>query len=261
MFKYMRNLYSNVIGNGDRNLIVLHGFLGMGNNWKSHALNWAKSGFKVHLIDQRNHGRSFWNENFDYKVLSKDLFFYLESLKISKTIILGHSMGGKTAMQFALNYNDRVDKLIIVDISPREYPSKHKKILEGLYKLNLKKIETRKESDVFLSNYVKDFKMRRFLLKNLYWNSSNKLALRLNINVLINKSEAVAKEIYINKQITTSTLFLKGEFSDYISNDDIRLIETKFGSFKIQEISSSGHWLHVENPINFMDITSSFLKS
>ena len=119
------NLYSNILGEGNNHLIILHGFLGIGDNWKSQAKIFANNLFKVHLVDQRNHGRSFWSNNFNYDVLADDLKFYMDHHNIHKAIILGHSMCGKTAMNFSFTYPKRVEKLIIIDISPKKYKSKH----------------------------------------------------------------------------------------------------------------------------------------
>ena len=97
----MKLLHSLILGSGERHLIVLHGFLGMGDNWKTHAKRWEAQGWCVHLIDQRNHGRSFWSTEFNYPILAEDLKTYLDHHQIQKCTLLGHSMGGKTAMFFA----------------------------------------------------------------------------------------------------------------------------------------------------------------
>ena len=132
----MELLHSNIIGEGEKNLLILHGFLGMGDNWKTHAKNLAVKGYRVHLIDQRNHGRSFWSVDFSYQLMVEDLKTYMDHHKITSAILLGHSMGGKTAMNFALKYSQFVDQLIIVDISPRYYAPHHQNILKGLASLD-----------------------------------------------------------------------------------------------------------------------------
>ena len=114
-------LHSNIIGLGTDHLVILHGFLGMGDNWKTHAKNLAEKGYCVHLVDQRNHGRSFWSGAFDYDIMVEDLLNYLDHHALEEVILLGHSMGGKTAMGFALKNADRVKKLIVADIAPKYY--------------------------------------------------------------------------------------------------------------------------------------------
>ena len=128
----MKLLSSNIIGNGTKDLIILHGFLGMGDNWKGFAKKITNIGYKVHLLDQRNHGRSFWDKEFNYKILSIDLYNYVSYNNINNPIILGHSMGGKTAMKFAIDFPEKIKKLIVVDIVPKKYKESHIDILKGL---------------------------------------------------------------------------------------------------------------------------------
>ena len=253
------NLHSLIIGDGDKHLIVLHGFLGMGNNWKSYALGWSQLGFKVHLIDQRNHGRSFWSDEFDYKILSDDIFKYMRDLKISSSIIIGHSMGGKTAMNFALNHQKMITKLIIVDISPRKYVQNNQDILDGLGSMDFGLIKSRKEAHKHLLSKVPEIEFRNFLLKNLYWNNSNSLSLRLNINVL-KKSSSIYESVSSHNSFKGPVLFIKGDMSDYIIDEDKSLIINLFPRAKIQIIKNAGHWVHVENKIDFNTVVQNFLK-
>jgi len=139
-------LHSNIIGKGNP-FIILHGFLGVGDNWKTLAKRFSEKGYQLHLVDQRNHGRSFHHEDFDYDILAEDLKNYCEYYKLEKIILLGHSMGGKTAMLFAAKYPELVQKLIVADIAPRFYPIHHDTILEGLASLYFKALKCRKEAD------------------------------------------------------------------------------------------------------------------
>ncbi|MEO0902774.1 MAG: alpha/beta fold hydrolase [Bacteroidota bacterium] len=135
----MEQLHSRILGEG-RPLLILHGFLGMSDNWKTLGNQFAENGFQVHLIDQRNHGKSFRSENFDYEILSKDLLYYIEKHQIYNANIIGHSMGGKTAMQFAISYPTHINKLIVADISPKFYPPHHQYIIDALTQLNFEEI-------------------------------------------------------------------------------------------------------------------------
>ena len=155
-------LHSNIIGEGPP-FIILHGFLGMGDNWKTLAKQFSALGFQVHLVDQRNHGRSFHSSEFNYDVLAADLKAYCNYHNLENIILLGHSMGGKTAMLFAALHPEIVSKLIVADIAPRFYPVHHDAILEGLSKLDFEKITSRKEAEIQLSTYVHDVGIRQFL--------------------------------------------------------------------------------------------------
>ena len=169
-------LHSNIIGKG-KPFVILHGFLGMGDNWKTLGKLFSENDFEVHLVDQRNHGRSFWSDTFNYEVLAEDLKAYCNDHDLNDIILLGHSMGGKTAMTAATEYPDLIDKLIVADISPRFYPVHHDKILDGLSALDFESIKTRGQADEALSSYISDFGTRQFLLKNIYRIEKDKLGL------------------------------------------------------------------------------------
>ncbi|MEO2144206.1 MAG: alpha/beta fold hydrolase, partial [Flavobacteriaceae bacterium] len=159
-------------------VVILHGLFGSGDNWKTYANKLEPEGFCIHLIDQRNHGRSFHSNEFNYDLLVKDLKYYLDHNKIDNCILIGHSMGGKTAMNFALQYSRYVSDLIIIDIAPKLYPIHHDKIIEALASFNLESISSRGEVDQKLSNYIDDSMLKNFLLQNLYWIDKNKLAFK-----------------------------------------------------------------------------------
>jgi esterase len=250
----MNILHSNIIGSGDNHMIILHGFLGMGDNWKTHAKNLAEKGYCVHLVDQRNHGRSFWSEIFDYDTMVEDLRIYLDHHGLDQVILLGHSMGGKTAMGFALKHGDRIQKLIIADIAPKYYAPHHQQILAGLSSLNFEEISSRKAAAEHLENYIPDAGTRQFLLKNLYWVSDGQLGLRVNIAVLKNAAEAIGADIESRNAFPQSTLFLHGELSNYINpQTDRESILQYFPKAEILEIKGAGHWLHAEQPKIFFD--------
>ena len=258
----MEILHSNILGTGSRNIIILHGFLGMGSNWKTHSKRWELIGYQVHLIDLRNHGKSFWDENFDYNFMVEDLFYYVNNLDLKKIILIGHSMGGKVAMLFSILKPEFVDLLIISDISPKDYESIEgiKEIREGLIKLNLNQIKTRKEADLHLEHYVKDFGTRQFLLKNLYRSESGKFSFYPNIRVLEKSIPIIEKFPYVGGKYNKPTLFLKGEKSNYINiKDDQELIISYFPSSEIIEINEAGHWIHVDQPDLFFDQVNNWI--
>jgi len=252
-------LHSNTIGEG-KPFVILHGFLGMGDNWKTLGKQFSEQGYEVHLVDQRNHGRSFHDEDFDYDILAEDLKKYCDHHKLENIILLGHSMGGKTAMLFATKYPEKVKKLIVADISPRFYPIHHDAILEGLGSLDLNHIKSRTEADKQLSKYVSNFGIRQFLLKNLYWVEKGKLGLRINLEILTKNVSEVGEALPIHLKFDEDTLFLRGDRSEYIVANDEHLIKMQFPKASISTVSKAGHWLHAENPKEFYQYIMDFIE-
>lgn len=252
-------LHSNIFGDGNP-FIILHGFLGMGDNWKTLGRAFAKKGYEIHLVDQRNHGRSFHNNDFNYDVLVEDLKAYCEEKNLENIVLLGHSMGGKTAMLFATEYPELVSNLIIADISPRFYPTHHDAILEGLSALDFEIIKSRSQADTFLSNYVSEPGTRQFLLKNLYWVEKGQLGFRLNLGILKENVTEVGEALPIDAEYNKKTLFLRGDRSEYIALQDEGLIKRHFAKAKIETITNAGHWLHAENPKDFYEAVINFVN-
>ena len=252
----MSLLHSTTIGDSEQDLLILHGFLGMSDNWKTHAKKLSKIGYRVHLIDQRNHGRSFWSNDFSYEQMAKDVADYCETFKLKNILLLGHSMGGKTAMNFAFNYPSLLKAMIVVDIAPKKYITHHQKILQGLAGLNFDKIKSRNEADSFLSQFVLESEVRMFLLKNLYWKQPGKLGLRINIDVLRNSSDAIGENLKSDTPSLHPCLFVKGQLSDYILDSDTMIIKHYFPNAQQVIIKEAGHWLHAEKPVVFFDIVS-----
>ena len=251
-------LHSNIIGEG-KPFVILHGFLGMSDNWKTLGNQFAEH-FQVHLVDQRNHGRSFHDDNFHYEALAEDLKHYFDANQIKEAILLGHSMGGKTAMLFATLYPELVSKLIIADISPRFYPIHHDAILQGLNSLDFNVLKSRSQADKQLANHVSDFGTRQFLLKNLYWIEKGKLALRMNLEALTENVSEVGEALPIHAKFEGDTLFLRGDKSEYIGNQDEAIIKNHFPEANIITISNAGHWLHAENPEDFYNAVTNFVN-
>jgi len=252
-------LHSNILGEG-KPFVILHGFLGMSDNWKTLGRKFAEQNFEVHLVDQRNHGRSFHDIGFDYETLVEDLKNYCDTRNLKDIVLLGHSMGGKTAMLFATEYPELVSKLLIADIAPRFYPIHHDAILNGLQALNFDDIKTRGEADKALANYVPEFGTRQFLLKNLYWVEKGQLGLRINLDILAENVSEVGEALPTYAKFTADTLFLRGDKSEYISLEDEAIIKRHFPEAKIETIKNAGHWLHAENPADFYNAVISFLK-
>jgi pimeloyl-ACP methyl ester carboxylesterase len=169
-------------------------------------------------------------------------------------------MGGKTAMLFATKYPEIVKKLIVADISPRFYPVHHDAILEGLSSLDFNTIQSRKNADEQLSNYVSEFGVRQFLLKNLYWVEKGQLGLRINLEVLRNNVSEVGEPLPIHSKFVGETLFLRGDRSEYIGANDESLIKMQFPNASIYTVNKAGHWLHAENPKEFYQYVIDFVN-
>jgi esterase len=246
----MIKINSTVIGEGQP-FLILHGFLGMSDNWKTLGNKFAEEGYQVHLLDQRNHGRSEHVPEMNYEVMSQDIRDYCEKNKLENIILMGHSMGGKTAMQTAGNFPDLIEKLIIVDISPKYYSPHHQEILKGLTALDNASLTSRGDAEDFLEKYIKEKGVRMFLLKNLYWKTKEKLALRMNLDVLKENVEEVGAALPAGLRFLKSTLFIKGNKSDYITADDEALINLHFPKAEIVGIDGAGHWVHAEKMRDF----------
>lgn len=252
-------LHSRIEGKG-KPFIILHGFLGMSDNWKTLGTQYAGMGFEVHMLDMRNHGKSFHSEDFTYEDMANDAKEYCSYHKLENIVLLGHSMGGKAAMLLATLYPDLIDKLLIADIGPKFYPQHHQVILEALNAVDFSTKPSRSDVEDIVSKFIKDNGTRQFLLKSLYWKTSEELAFRFNLNVFNEKIEEIGKPLPPNSVFSKPTLFLRGANSNYILDEDFELINTHFPNAEIETISNAGHWLHAENPSEFFDKTIVYLQ-
>jgi esterase len=250
---------SSIPPSGARGLLILHGFLGMSDNWKTLGVQFAALGYQVHLLDSRNHGKSFHSDEFSYELMVEDVLEYCKAFNLEKVTILGHSMGGKTAMLFAVTHPEMVEKLIIADIGPKFYPQHHQTILEGLNAVDFSLKPSRSEVEEILSHYITDFGTRQFLLKSLYWQEPGQLAFRFNLTVFNQKIDEIGKPLPNYTVFEAPTLFIRGENSNYILDSDFDTIQKHFPNSTIETIPNVGHWLHAENPILFYEIASGFL--
>jgi len=251
-------LYSKIIGQGEP-LIILHGLLGMGDNWVSLGKTFAEKGFEVHLIDQRNHGKSFHANEMNYEAMVEDLKEYFEYHGLKKVNLLGHSMGGKTAMFFATKYPEILNKLIIVDISPKYYPPHHHFIFEAIRSLPLH-INSRKELESYLDQHLQNKPISLFLLKNLQRKKEGGFSWKPNISVLENALYDLGEALPPMSVFPKPVLFIRGEKSPYISSGDTALIRAHFPASKIINIPGAGHWVHAEKSKLFKEAVLNFLK-
>jgi pimeloyl-ACP methyl ester carboxylesterase len=256
----MELLHSNILGAGTP-LVILHGFLGMSDNWKTLGKKYGDHGYEVHLIDQRNHGRSFWSEEFNYPTLAADVLKYMDSKNLSNAVVLGHSMGGKTAMQLACTSPERVSKLLVADIAPKHYPPHHDYILDALEALPLERLKSRVEADQALAQNLEHWGIRQFLLKNLYWKSPGEFGLRVNLEVLKNKMQEIGEPLSKGLSYKGPTVFIRGGASEYITDADLPMILEYFPQAKLITLDKAGHWLHAEQPDAFLRKSLDFMNS
>lgn len=252
-------LYSRIDGEG-KPLIIIHGFLGMSDNWKSLGSLYVAQGFQVHMIDLRNHGKSFHSEEFSYTIMSNDISEYCHHYTLINVSVIGHSMGGKVAMLFATTYPDLVETLIIADIGPKYYAPHHQDILAGLNAVDFTTKPDRTAVEEILHPFIPDFGTRQFLMKNLYWVTPGQLAFRFNLPVFNSKIENVGDPLPLGNHFDKPTLFIRGGNSRYILDTDLPEIKKQFSNFTLVTIPNVGHWLHAENPKLFFEETSNFLK-
>lgn len=244
------------MGSG-RPLLILHGLFGSLDNWKSLGIKFAEN-FEVYLIDQRNHGKSPHSYEFDYHIMSDDLAEFVDDHNLEDIYILGHSMGGKTVMNFA-QHCDRIDKIVIADIAPKAYKPHHNNLVKAMEDIPLDKIRSRTEVDELLLVDIPDFSIRQFLMKNLYWREKGKLDWKINLPIIKKNMIEIAGAIE-EEVVETPTLFIRGDKSNYIIEEDYPLIKEQFPNSRIETIPNVGHWLHAENPELFYKLVIDFLN-
>lgn len=252
-------LYSRIEGEGQP-LLIIHGFLGMSDNWKSFGSLYAAEGFQVHMLDLRNHGRSFHSNEFSYALMANDVLEYCQHHQLKNISVIGHSMGGKVAMLLATTYPELVEKLIVADIGPKYYAPHHQDILAGLNAVDFSTKPDRAEVEETLYPFIPDFGTRQFLMKNLYWVESGQLAFRFNLPVFNAKIETIGEALPSQNHFDKPTMFIRGGNSKYILDSDVPEIQKHFPNFKLATIPNVGHWLHAENPKLFFEETIKFLK-
>lgn len=241
-------------------LIILHGLFGQMDNWNSLAKQFAELGFSVYTIDQRNHGLSPHSDDWTYELMAKDLNDFIKQHHLSKPILLGHSMGGKTVLFFEKMFPNIADKLIIVDVASKQYTPKHNEVIKALNAVDFNIVKNRKEAEMILNEYIHDFGTKQFLLKNIYWKDTinDKMDWRFNLkiitinynNINVNVPEFVS---------STPTLIIRGSLSDYINENDISDFKKRFNNIEFQTLLNAGHWVHAEKPIDFFNVVKNFI--
>lgn len=237
--------------------IILHGLFGMLDNWQSFAKK-LQDTHQVILVDQRNHGRSFQSEEFNYKVLAQDVIKVMDELELESAVVLGHSMGGKTALQLTHDFPDRISQLIMVDIGLKQYPRGHDAIFDAVLGLDLSEVSTRKEADELLGNSIKNMAIRQFLLKNLHRRTEGGYEWKANFQVLYEQYDNVIAAVVVTNIVKQPTLCIRGTQSGYVSDDDIKDMNDHFAKFQVVDMNA-GHWVHAERPTELLEVLRNFL--
>ncbi len=240
-------------------VMILHGLFGSLDNWMSMARALSEQ-FKVYLVDLRNHGSSFHDDQFNYQSMAEDLRQLVGELELGPISMVGHSMGGKAAMFFTDENPQQVSRLIVVDIGPRYYPVHHQQILKGLSAIDIEAVSSRGQADEQLKNYVENQGIRQFLLKNLKRNGSGSFSWKINLPTIREEIDNVGEGLPPGSVIRVPTLFVRGGKSDYITDEDIPKIEQQFPNATIKTIHDAGHWIHAEAPEALLKELTAFIN-
>ena len=254
-------LNAKTFGDGPDTLVILHGLFGMLDNWQTLARRWADR-YRVVLLDLRNHGRSPHATEMDYPLMAADVAESLEAAGIDRCHLLGHSMGGKVAMQTALTYPGLVDKLIVVDIAPRQYRPGHDDVFAALAALDPTEVTDRKDAAARLSVHISDPGIQLFLLKNLARDPAGGFRWRMNLPAIRAAYPALIGPVgQPGEWRTAPTLFIRGGKSGYVTDEDEPLIRELFRDVRIATVAEAGHWVHAEQPAALMALVDDFLAA
>lgn len=249
-------LYFREFGAGDP-VIILHGLFGFSDNWQTIAKSLA-SQYLVITPDLRNHGRSPHLPSHTYEEMAEDLRLFMENHWMHSAVLIGHSMGGKVAMQMALNHPDMVEKLVVVDIAPGKAADNHSGIFEALLGMDLSVMQARADIESYLVSRIPDMGIRQFLLKNITRNDDGKFAWKMNLPVLWRHFPDILDAV-TGEPFDKPALFVRGDRSDYIKDADTALIMTLFPQAEITTIPNAGHWVHADKPNELITVISEFL--
>jgi esterase len=252
-------LHHKIYGSGEP-VIILHGIFGMLDNWHNFATK-LSSHFQVITVDQRNHGRSGHSDEFNYVLMCEDLIELVKKLNLDKINLIGHSMGGKTAMNFALKYPEIIKNLIVIDIGIKKYRKSHEFIFEAINEIKLEKMNSRTGIEIFLHQYIPNDAIVKFLMKNISrQNDDNKFIWKMNFKALEQNYDHIISEVKSPNQFIGSTLFVKGANSDYLHEDELLKIRKIFPNAQMNIIDGAGHWIHAEKENELLTVSTNFLN-
>ncbi|MEX2235037.1 MAG: alpha/beta fold hydrolase [Cyclobacteriaceae bacterium] len=250
-------LYHRELGQGQP-IILLHGIFGSSDNWLTQA-RILSSSYRTCALDLRNHGQSPHDNVFDYPSMAKDILEFIETNRVKDPVLIGHSMGGKVAMNFAIAHPDKLQKLVVVDIAPKPYNMEHYVILDGLKAIPINEITTRKEADDVLAGYVDEADVRQFLLKNLQRKPEGGFKWKLNLDVIARNIKNIGLDLQFDGKFEKPTLFVRGARSNYVKDVDIDRIREVFPAAKMETLVT-GHWVPAEKPKEFVELVVQWLS-
>lgn len=254
----MIDLNYKVMGQGEP-LIILHGLFGTLDNWQTLG-RYLSEAYTVFLVDQRNHGRSPHLPHQDYPSMAEDLHRFMEQQGVYRSNLLGHSMGGKTAMEFALEYPEQVDKLIVVDMAPKEYPRGHDQVFEALLAIDLSILSSRQAAEEILRGFIREEGVVQFLLKNLSRAKGGGFEWKMNLPVLYRCYPELLSAPKAQGYFSGETLFVRGGKSDYVLDSDLPAIRAHFPNYQLETIPQAGHWVHADAPADLLKLVLDFLR-
>jgi esterase len=252
-------LHSQSLGAGPP-LLILHGLFGSLDNWNTVSRKLSEN-FHVIAADLRNHGLSPHSSEMSFESMAEDVAELMVTHKLPTAFVLGHSLGGKVAMELALRHQDKVEKLIVVDIAPRASASRHREILDAMLSLDLSAFDSRKPIEEALAPAVPELAVRQFLLKNLTRDPNGRFHWKINLPAIDRNYPHLNEAIRVGRKFNKPTLFIRGALSDYLGEEDFPLIEELFPQAEIETLPGAGHWVHAEVPDIFVRTVSNFLKS
>lgn len=251
-------LHHKIIGEG-KPLVILHGLFGTADNWATLARQWAAY-FMVVLVDLRNHGRSPHHPDMNYATMAEDLLTLMDELWMHRVYLMGHSMGGKTAMRLALDHADRVERLMVIDIAPKSYTGGHEHILAILKAFPLREIQSRQEAESWMKDHLRNHDVIQFLLKNLTRDNEGHFIWKMNLEAIDTNYPAIGAAIQSSEPYLSPAQFIKGGRSDYIVEDDMMDIKRLFPNSTLHTVADAGHWVHADHPVEMDQIVRRFFK-
>ena len=246
-----------ILGAGEP-IIILHGVFGSSDNWQTVGKMLSEH-FKVYLVDQRNHGNSPHSEEFSYSLMAADIKELMESENLTDANLLGHSMGGKVAMEFATTFPEKAKKLVVVDIAPKYYKPHHQQVLAAFRAVDLNQITSRGDAEASMAPIISEFGIRQFLLKNLK-RSNEGFSWKVNLDVIEGSIENIGNGLANGRSYTGRSLFIAGGKSDYVKKTDHSLIASHFPDSQVIYIAGAGHWVHAEKPKELYESVYHFLS-
>ena len=238
-------------------LIILHGLFGSLDNWQT-LIKLLSEKYSVYCVDLRNHGRSPHTDEFSIPLMAYDVLQFLDDHHLEKVNIMGHSLGGKVALQM-LNVNSQlISKTIILDIAPKVYPKGHEQIFKAMFSLDLQSLSSRSEADIKMTKWIPDVIVRQFILKNLDRNKNGAFKWKVYLNAIYKNCDEINKEIIFQHPVLNEVLFVKGSLSKYILDEDETIIKASLPNATFKVVEGAGHWIHADKPAELLEIITNY---